>query len=103
MTNFKKIEKAMHDARVKYSDSEHDIVVSDVEYAAYGTYKSVSISCSVYENMELAVFINVLKWNDEKQYKLTISHGDGVEYTYYFNSANDVANAVYLILKTATL
>ena len=103
MTNFKKIESAMHNARLACTDAEHDIVVSNVEYNSYNAYKSASISCSIYEGIELALFINVFKWNDEPSYQLTISYGDAAESTYFFNTGNDVANAVYLIIKSATL
>lgn len=107
MSGFSKIEKAMNEARLQYSDARYDVCIAKAE-----THESIgytSTACAVYDNdlSDRALFIHVSKWNmvlnrSNSKYRVQIIDRNG-ECTYEMDTAGDVATAVTMLIRTATL
>ena len=101
MTGFERIEKAMHDARLQCSDARYNVCVSEIDCRKDIGY--TSLACCIHDNTSGdSIFIHVCKWTSESSYIMKVDIYDARD-TYHFNSGSDVANAVYLLIKTATL
>lgn len=104
MTGFQKIEKAMNDAKVQYTDARYYVSTDKASIRKDIGY--TSIACSVYDHESESdariIFIHVSKWSDGQKYRVALKTTDA-EYEYKMHTADDVAAAVSMTIRMATL
>lgn len=102
MTGFQKIEKAMNDARMQYTDTEYTVNVIGAD--RYKSVEYTSIACAIYANNphKRIMFVYLGKWTTSPKYVIKVIDEKG-ECKYEMNTSDDVITAVTMLIRSATL